>query len=270
MKHIALTLSALVALAIAAPPAHSQIADQGAVAINWDQCYGDGPISNKIFACDTNAGSDVLVVSATPFIDLPEFNGMAAIIDLLALQPSSLSSWWHLETGGCRGTNPSQLSLNLIPPAGVNCMDPWLPGAAGGAGYTANLAANPSLSRIRVVAAIPGSNSLVAGQQYFVARVILNHERTVGIGACTGCTSPMCLFLLSVQLTQPIGIGDYTLYLPLPGTESDLLTYQTGAVAHRVINNDCHNSLCDVKVYSCLSVTEVERPTWGAIKSMYR
>jgi len=60
-------------------PAHAQPPiEPGNVQLRWDACYADGGSDFKTFACNTNSGSEVLVVTATPGVDLPQLNGMQA------------------------------------------------------------------------------------------------------------------------------------------------------------------------------------------------
>src|SRR5690349_1796199 len=60
MRRARALLLALPALLAVASAAHA-----AGVSLRWNDCYGDGGVQNKNFACDTNAGSQTLVGSFT-------------------------------------------------------------------------------------------------------------------------------------------------------------------------------------------------------------
>jgi len=268
VKRIAIALSAL-ALVFVSSAALAQT-DPGSVALNWDQCYGDGPIYNKIFACNTNAGFDQLVVSATPSADVLAMVAAAVTIDL-TISGSSLTPWWTMDTNpappGCRS---GALSASFVAPTVSACVDPWQGNASGGIDYQSAFN-GPDRARMRLVCAVPAPVPVLAHQELFIARVVIFHTKTMGTGFCTGCVDPMCLMLSSVQLDQNPGLESPILVLPKPGTDSDLLTWQPGGAARRQIFL-CPPGVpnCSGKQLSCPSVTPALRSTWGAIKSMYR
>lgn len=75
MRRFAFLLAALLALGIA--PAH---AGQG-VNLRWSNCLGDGGTFNRNFACDTNAGSHVLVGSFELGQDMLQVSGQECFIE---------------------------------------------------------------------------------------------------------------------------------------------------------------------------------------------
>src|SRR5262245_6411620 len=77
----------------------ASLAHAGAVNLRWNQCWGDGGVVNKNFACDTNVGSHVLVASFVP--DAPVFPpqtpfaavGLESMLDIAVASPV-LPAWW--------------------------------------------------------------------------------------------------------------------------------------------------------------------------------
>lgn len=266
LRTIALAaMFAFAALALAGAPAGAQ---SGHVAMRWNDCFGDGGTRVRTFACDTNSGSEMLVVSAFPPVDMPQLNGASLVIDVLT-SGETLPSWWQFQTGGCR-TGSGMLSVQFTPPpTAATCTDTWLSSAAGGMDFSYPWAF-PGGARVRVVVGIPGSVPVLAGTEVFICRVRVSHAKTVGTGACSGCTGGLCIGLTSVVLTQPSGVGDQLLFDPLPGTASDATSWQTDMVMTSVIHPG-HGGFGLVKDFtSCVAATDAARPTWGAIKRMYR
>src|SRR5262245_14218167 len=70
----------LLTIALAAS-AHAASTPPG-VNLRWDNCFADGGVQNKAFACDTNVGLERLVASielASPMLDV---SGMEIIVDI--------------------------------------------------------------------------------------------------------------------------------------------------------------------------------------------
>lgn len=164
-----------------------------------------------------------------------------------------------------------------MPPASAShCLDVWQGTASGGVSYSYPPYFNGSLlneAEIRVVCAIPATVAVPAGAEVFVARVIITHGKTVGTGSCGGCLSGLCIGLNSVELDQPQGAANpgYLLFDSLPGTSSDAVGWQMSGVSMPSVINPNYNNVYPVKFFTgCLTATNAARPTWGAIKRMYR
>src|SRR5262249_7494602 len=117
--------------------------------LRWDNCFGDGGVYNKVFACDTNSGGEVLVGSFPLAATTASISGLEITLDLQALGPT-MPSWWSFRTGECH-----QLSLQgafHAPPTSSACLDPWGNSVAGG------VSANPASGnngRILAVVGLP-------------------------------------------------------------------------------------------------------------------
>jgi hypothetical protein len=238
-------------------------ADGSAIFLSWDRCYGDGAVSNRTFACDTNSGVEVLYVSARPPAEIPQLNGAEVVIDILKLD-ASYPDWWQLSSaGGCR---PSSITTQFGDPGNLaTCGYAWNGAVAGGWDFQ-YYGYYDYQARLRFIAAIPAPQPAPA-QELFLGRITINHAKTAGSGACSSCQSGLCLGLRSVLLTQPTGVGDVYTQQAETGTNSDRVTWQSGAVMRSGWN---YSHSVWTKHFDCLSVTDAKRPTWGALKRMYR
>ena len=226
--------------------------------LSWSRCHGEGVgTQNRSFACDTNDGSEVLVASFVLDQPIAQVNGNEAMIHLIS-QDDPLPAWWDMRhAGSCR---QASLSFNTAEDANdVVCTDWAQGGSVGGINsYSINppfTNIDPSLtSRCRVISialAVAPDNlqDLQPDIEYFSFNLVIDHAKTVGTGACGGCSGAVCLVFNSLNVTTPVlGNGAYFYGGTTPG--SDMAHWQgTGA--------------------DCLLVP-VKSKTWGEVKAMYR
>lgn len=217
--------------------------------LSWDSCIADEWVDNKNFACDTNSGTYVLVGSFIAPAGVEQLSGNEVVLDIVT--ETIIPDWWRLKTAGsCRQT---ALSINFAPVSVVsNCRDPWAGGAVGGiAAYFVGYAGSPN--RVRMTAAIAVSPEYIAplegGVEYFSFNLVFSNIHTVGTGACDGCRMRLLLGLNSINLTQPVGVGDFRLSGSLyPGT-SGTVKWQGGLPP---------------------PPDPVRNTTWGNVKALYR
>jgi hypothetical protein len=87
-----------------AASAHAATTPPG-VNLRWDSCYADGGVINKTFACDTNTGSERLVMSFVLDADMLDVSGQEIRVFIKSVNPT-LPSWWALKNAGtCRVTS---------------------------------------------------------------------------------------------------------------------------------------------------------------------
>lgn len=156
-----------------------------------------------------------------------------------------------MNTGACRAGAITGIFNFVGGP--YSCFDAWQGLAAGGVNYTSAYGGQPNRARLRGVAAIPGSTAVTAGVELYVFAFALGYQKTVGAGACDGCTNSACLFLTSVQLTQPPGVGDYII---------------TNSLQREYVFWRCPNpgySYC-----APLCTVPTREASWGVIKTLYR
>jgi hypothetical protein len=250
-------LGVLLALVlIAPPPAH---AAQG-VNLTWSRCFGEGVgTQNRAFACDTNDGSEWLVVSFVLPADVAQAAGNEIVIDMIS-QDDPIPLWWDFHTAGsCRMTS---LAMNTIADANnVVCVD-WAQGASLGGigaydqtGVIPTGGIDPSLTnvhrRLKIALAVPlaGLQDLVANTEYFACNIVIDHRKTIGTGACGGCAGSVCLLLQSFRVATPAASGDLILFGgTTPG--SDMAHWQGSGA-------DCN-------------LVPVKNKTWAEVKALYR
>ena len=228
------------------------------VHLSWSRCFGEGlGTQNRSFACDTNAGTEVIVASFVPSESMSLVSGNELVIDVLSLD-DPLPLWWQMkDIGTCR-----QNSLGFNVTANANdlvCVD-WGQGqSAGGIGvYTSDGGTSlpPDLTsrhrRLKIAVAVPLANLAVLEPEieYFSCNVTVNHAKTVGTGACTGCTGQVCLVINTVKVTTntPGGSGDRL--IATDGGPGSKITWQGTGVN------------CDL--------VPVKNATWGQVKALYR
>lgn len=263
----ATAISVLLAVDVLAAPTPS------GVNLRWDRCYSDGGTMNRSFACDTNAGSERLVMSFVLDSQMDQVCQVDMFLDIRAVDPV-LPVWWTMKnTGTCR---PTSLTFVTTPPPGtVECVD-WSGGhQAGGIGIYAIGEIGPNTVRVRMAGAVAPAyfTTLFAGTEYFAGSLTIDHLKTVGTGACGGCDRPVCLRLDGMVIeTCPIQ-NNRDLREGANGPESQVAHWQNGAVAN--LGPPCpagENHFNCTRPFDCVlsPPTAVRGSTWGAVKSLYR
>ncbi len=237
--------------------------------LRWDNCFGDGGTYNKVFACDTNAGSDVLVGSFRLAATTDSVSTVEIRLNLTALDPT-LPPWWSVRATAPLGCRPTSLTASFSAPATSNaCLDPWTPlGAVGGLSMDAPFD-NTALVRVLLGLPSPIVFKAEAGQEIFTFQLRIDHARTVGTSTCVGCNTPVCIawgWAWLQRLLPAPGLGEI-LGAATPDNGSNV-TWQPGAVA--TTQGECsYTRGCNGWV-TCQSATPTRRSTWGSIKSLYR
>ena len=252
MKRLLLSASALlVAITV------SSVAHAAGINLAWTDCKGDGGASNRAFACNVNTGTNTIVVSFVAPAGVTGMSGNELVIDVITTT-SPLPAWWQFKNAStCR---QNALSTNFVAPGTlVNCVDAWNGQAAGGIGAYTQVAPGGGWSipgavqaqhaRMVIAIATPAPGPIDADVEYFSGNVLINNSKTVGTGACAGCTDPVCIVLNSLKITQGVGVGDFTLSTPV-SANSNMVTFQGSGA-------DCN-------------AVPVRNATWGAVKSLYR
>jgi hypothetical protein len=265
------TLASLLALAPAAmfaPAAHAASTPPG-VNLRWDHCFADGGVLNKTFACNVNSGGEQLVLSFELDSGMSEVAGMEIVVDVKTTGPA-LPSWWMFRNiGTCR---QNSLGLSFFPPAGsVNCED-WAAGQAAGGLAAYNVGyAGPATAKIVVATAVPSFAiaTLSPGIEYAVCVLTVNHAKTVGLGACAGCSEPVCIVFDNLNVVTPSNVGNRRLLYGAKGPDSRFVHWQGASVQN--LNVTCPVSRpCDVTFDCTLAVTPVRASRWGEVKALYR
>lgn len=221
------------------------------VNLRWDRCLGDAGVLNKNFACNTNSGAEVLVCSFVLADDYGFVSDQEIQIDLVT-QGTALPAWWAFRSAGsCR---QNALAMNLVnSPVAVNCTD-WAEGGAVGTIGAYNIGARgPNSARITAVSAVPPDalEDLFGNREYFSANLTISHIKTVGTGACVGCSAPACIVFSGEKLASKVDVNSRVLLTgPTNGTDSFFATWQGG-------------------IFPCPYPLPTKRSTWGAVKALY-
>jgi hypothetical protein len=250
MRKLAMTMLLAVGVCAQVSTAGAQF---GGVALRWNSCFADTASRiNKIFACDTNAGSDRLVGSfSIGAPTLENVTGNEIIVDLGTGDPffpsgTPIPEWWKFKNAGsCRQT---ALSMTTAANPEIEACPDWAAGPAVGliGAYVLDNR-GPGTARLLMTSAAPMDVPafLTSGVEYFSFALTIRHDKTVGAGACGGCDVVMWLVFNSVNLTTPVLANDLRLSGPLNGTDANFAIWAPAPVPTR-------------------------RSSWSAVKSLYR
>jgi hypothetical protein len=244
MKKTLLMTSALLALTASLALA------QGGVNLGWLDCGGLPASLNRTFACNTNSGGGHLLMGS--FVAGPELTlvtGQLSVIDLQSAGAAIAGTWWDLKSGGCRGT--ASLVPNFDFTGGpFTCTDYWQGGAIGGNSFDY---VGTNRARIKTQCALPAGDGRIGpidpGTEVYAWKLTMNNLKTVGLGACAGCQTGVCIVFNSILVTQ------------VPGTPAGNKTYSAMAARNFATwqggGIDCQ-------------ITPTHNRTWGSVKSLYR
>lgn len=212
--------------------------------VSWDRC-GPASVSHRDFACATNTGTDTLSISLVPDFNFPQL-ARASIAVGICFNEHIYPDWWHvLRPGDCR--LGSLIALPVAPTGG--CASAWDPDG----GSSVHIIAGPSKTILNgtafrldvLVGDSTRARDLVAGEEYELARLVIDHAGTVGNGACVGC-----------EIGADI-VGEYVWLYTTDGRGSG-----SGVRARPATWQDPQ--------MICSTVSPVRQTTWGRLKSVYR
>ena len=243
--HFSRSLAVAASLTLIATAAHAA----GGFNLSWGDC-GTAGTQAKTFACTSNTLTGaIMIASAVAPTDLAQLNGEESVMTVQVNQPT-LSNWWHIESGGCRGTSTASVSFDFTG-GPFTCLDPWTGQGAGGMNAQAQFD-GANRTRIRTIGAIPGSTAITGTDEYYFFKITILGGKSTGNGSCTGCQDGACIVLNLVRLTQPLGVGDFDITTPL---NRDFVEWQAGAQS---------------VAGGCPAATPTKNRTWGSVKSLYR
>ena len=195
----------LLALLLLAPSLLAPSARAAGVALRWGSCEGT---ANRNFACDKSSGSELLVGSFDPPSGVNQLSGIEVILSIAAADGSTPSWWQALDTGACRR---GALTASFDVSDQSECEDPWNGQAQGTiASAAANRVSaenlnNPAGIDLYLVGALAPSQAqgVSSGRTYAAFKIAINHQKSSGSGACSGCDTPVCITIDAVRLTDP-------------------------------------------------------------------
>lgn len=219
----------------------------GGVNLTWGAgCYPETPQTLRTFACNTNTGSASLTASFALSADAPAFVGVEATMRL-QIQATSFGDWWQFVNAGTCRQNALSTSVDFTTAPQLVCTDPWLGQGAGGiTSYLTGTALNPPATAfLRVAYAVASAVPLQHLIEYYGFRTTVTFAKTVGTGACAGCTVPVLFVLDEIKSSQSNGTVEHDT-APISNA---CVSWQSG---------------------SGCQVVPVRNITWGRIQSLYR
>ena len=247
MKKI-LTLSA--ALMLCATVAMAQ------VNLYVTDCGAGSTTNNVANTCATNTGTAFAAFGSIviPPVTRQGFVGSISVVDVQS-SLAALPTWWdgrQTVDGGCRGAG-----FTLASDAGMGgtCPTLWDDVAAAGNNITCQPAVGGP-NRVRFLLGIvldAGSAYDLTGDgatELSVFKFSVLKSKSVGTGACTGCSAGACIVLNEVNLQTLSDTPDTFLRLTAP-LQNNYITYNAGAPP-------------------CAGSTPTQNRTWGSVKALYR
>jgi hypothetical protein len=107
---------------------------------------------------------------------------------------------------------------------------------------------NASRAQIRIAAAVPSTTpvQLTAGTEYYCFKLVITDAKTMGSGACAGCSTPVCIVLSKISAVQN------------NGTQEDL----TDAITSNIVSWQSGET--------CSGGNIPQNTIWGQIRSVLR
>jgi hypothetical protein len=231
--------------ALAAAPAHA-----GGMNLSWDDC-GVAGTELRTFSCNTNAGSNKLVISVQPEADIADAVGWEAAIRLQANE-TTLNPWWQMfNVGSCRGSAVPTLDTSF----GTTCTNAT--DGISGFGVIGSYTVGGNNATLVCGWATATPFALLATNEYYTINLDIDNTRTIGTSSCSGCGVGVGIALYTVliaygpdgALTQTINVRKDREYVCW---QCPCGFYSEGYVG-----------------FNCPATPTLTR-TWGAIKTLYR
>jgi hypothetical protein len=258
MRRIVVLAAALLLVAVAAHAMPRPNA--GGVNIAWGpRCFPENPVNVVAFACNSNTEPVEWPMTMSFAVDLEMTDFIGVEITLHGAPTTSvLPDWWNLhgvpEPIGCHWDGFGGYDVNhLAALADGTCHD-WTAGQA----FTVNgVNVYTDFLEILVVGAVDAEHpvDLQPNVEYYAGTVTIRNGRTVGTGACAGCSTGMVWTLY--QLTA----------CGLNGRRDDIWQPRPGGSACLGWNVD---GLTGPYSWGFCYPVPVRNTTWGQVKALYR
>jgi hypothetical protein len=234
------------------PPARA-----AGVALRWGSCQGT---ANRNFACDRSTGSELLVGSFDPPSGVNQLSGIEVVLRITSASNDAPSWWQMFANGSCRRTS---VAASFDMSDQMECDDLWSGLATGG---IALWQPDGSGINVKMVAAV--AQNLVfpvpSGRTYAAFKLLINHSRSNGSGACSGCDVPVCIKLEAIHISQPgrllhPGTGD-------PATEANYVDITNGLSG---MGGASQVALWQGGTSSCVAGAS-KASTWSELKARFK
>src|SRR5262249_49110051 len=153
----------------------------------WNDC-GLAGSQLATFGCATNTGAQSLVASLVAASDVSSARVLEGEVEISSAPGTTLPLWWQLQGAGCRAPGGSA-SVSFTT---ESCLNPW----TGGANVDPTSVAYPAddakrVEKIKTSIILPSGFAMDPSTEYEMFKFVVNHNRTVGAGACAGCATPV-------------------------------------------------------------------------------
>lgn len=238
MKKLLLLTSALIVLGAGVASAAAPGTNLG-----WSNC-NTASNANRLFTCDNNGTSQVLIGSFVIGFDVADFVAVSAALDITT-SGGLTPPWFQFGPGGCREGSLSLTSVGAI----AGCVNPYS-GANQGGGYVVEASPSPDRFRVRFDWARDLPGAIVANTLYTGFSLGMDTAQSFdeGFGVCVGCNVPACAVLNSLEVYS--FTNDRVAIIEGPDARN-FATWQGGT-------GDCPGA------------TPSKSSTWGAVKALYR
>jgi len=235
----------------------SMAATTGGVSLNWGvNCWGDGPqVSLMTFACASNTSpANWRMTASFKFdTDVPDFiNWEEQIMGVSEL--GALPDWWLLSAPGTCRTTISNVFANsqAYLGSGADCLDP-IGGVGTLIGGTNYVYFVPGVQvQIQAANTLLAGVPVVGGTENFISTIVIKNGKTVGTGACAGCSAGFVFGFYQFRTDPVASEGTIRLTTPYAGG-NQCLTWQ-----HSFTGQPCNTPV------------PARNTTWGQVKSLYR
>lgn len=174
--------------------------------IAWYDTRLSGGLQIERFACDSEDGRHVLVVSLQPGEDLVGVTKVSFEITVMASR-ESLPPWWAFDETGCRSTAIRIRNVNLNDPpfeAGFS-HDAWLGrGASTTSAYERSADGRTGTLTVELVPRAGVRPVLLGGNDYALCAVDIGNEST--LSGCGGCSEGVCILLEKMSVSLETGV----------------------------------------------------------------
>jgi len=214
-------------------------------------CFTENPTTLKTFACNVNTSTLAFQwpMTASFMIDseMTDMVGVEFTLEGLSTQPV-LQDYWKVGATDCR-PNMMTFGSDLSGVATEVCVD-WTAGQAFNVfGYSWDTNRAHIVAGCAIAADIPFD--MLGGQEYYAGQFTFKNSKTVGTGACTGCSYGMKWGLTLLTIAGLSGRRD-DLHFPIVG------------------GNQCIDWQASAQTLPCDRPIPTKNTTWGAVKSLYR
>lgn len=209
-----------------------------------------------VFNCTSNASPSVDIIGSVRLsAPIPHIDAFGAVVDFQT-QSASVPDWWRFDAGGCHA---GYATGTIDQPAAGSCTAlAYVPIAAGhlavGLDYWAANFNGSNRIRYQIALGIDGAvdvpqvDPVLGLDEWGVFRLRISFaDKTVGAGACAGCTTGVCAVFSSMTFDD----GGIPLQIASANDTGQWVSFNAGGP-------------------SCPAATPTHNSTWGAIKSQYR